>query len=165
MVTIKAILGGAFLFLGRELNFLFAGGFAAILALRMSPLLPSTWPTWGPIAFVIIVGMIVAAISMSNERLGYVLSGFLAGGYFLADYVVHGFVALPILPFILGGVVGGILMGIFTEWAMMIVSSAVGAFFLMDFFKITPTLKMMITGGLFLIGALTQVIIRRTLQK
>jgi len=165
MVAAKGVLGVIFLFLGRELNFLFAGGFAALLAIRVLPLLPATWPAWGGLAFIIGVAGVVIAIAIANERTGYVLSGFLAGGYFLADYFVPGFIAIPILPFLLGGVAGGIVMGFLTEWAMMIVSSAIGAFFIMDLFTPRPIVKMMVTGGLFLTGALTQVVIRRMQQK
>jgi len=165
MVAAKGALGVIFLFLGRELNFLFAGGFAALLAIRVLPLLPATWPSWGYIAFIIALAGIAIAIAITNQRAGYVLSGFLAGGYFLSDYFVPGFIAIPIFPFLVGGVAGGIVMGFLTEWAMMIVSSAIGAFFVMDLFALTPIVKTMITGGLFLVGALTQVIIRRMQQK
>ena len=85
MILIRGALGGILLFLGRELNFLFAGGFAAMLALRVVHLLPSTWPAWGNIAFIIAMAAIAAAIPAINERAGYVVSGFLAGGFFLAD--------------------------------------------------------------------------------
>jgi hypothetical protein len=165
MIVIRGVLGGIVLFLGRELNFVFAGGFAALIALRVMPLLPSTWPTWGDTAFLITLALIAAAIPLANERAGYVLSGFLVGGYYLAEYYVPGFIAIPILPFILGGVVGGIFMGALTEWALMLVTSVVGAFFVMDLFTLSPDLELMLTGGLFLAGALTQVIIRRLQQK
>ncbi len=158
MILIRGALGGILLFLGRELNFLFAGGFAAMLALRVVPLLPSTWPAWGNIAFIIAMAAIAAAIPAINERAGYVVSGFLAGGFFLADYYVPGFIAIPILPFLVGGAVGGLVMGFLTEWALMIVSSLIGSIYVMELFTFRADLKLMITGGLFLAGALTQVL-------
>ena len=165
MIVARGVLGGILLFLGRELNFLFAGGFAAMIALRVVPLLPPTWPAWGPTAFVLVVAGIAAAIPMFNERSGYVVSGFLAGGFFLADYYVPGFIAIPILPFLVGGTAGGLLMGFLTEWALMIVSSLVGAIYVMDLFTMSPPLKLMLTGGLALAGALAQVVMRRMQQK
>ena len=129
-----------------------------MLALRVVPLLPSTWPAWGNIAFIIAMAAIAAAIPAINERAGYVVSGFLAGGFFLADYYVPGFIAIPILPFLVGGAVGGLVMGFLKEWALMIVSSLVGSIYVMDLFTLRQDLKLMITGGLFLAGALTQVL-------
>lgn len=158
MIIIRGALGGILLFLGRELHFLFAGGFAAMLAWRMSPTLPASWPAWGDIAFIVVIAGIAAAIPMLNERTGYVVSGFLAGGFYLADYYVPGFAAIPILPFLVGGTVGGIVMGLLKEWALMIVSSLVGAIYVMDLFTFSRTLELMITGGLFFAGALTQVL-------
>jgi len=165
MVAIRGVLGLILAFLGRELNFVFAAGFAAMIALRVLPLLPASWSSWGPMAFVITMALIAALIPFINERTGYVVSGFLAGGFFLADYFVPNFISIPILPFIFGGAVGGIIMGVLTEWALMAVSSLVGAIYAMDMFTLQPSLKLMLTGGLFLAGALTQVVMRRMQQK
>ena len=164
MIAAKGVLGAIFLFLGRELNFLFAGGVAALIGLRISPLLPATWPAWSHNVFLICLALICAAVPLINERVGYALSGFLAGGYFLSEYFSPGTVGIPILPFLVGSVIGGIIMGFLAEWAMMIVSSLVGSFFVIDLFRLNPTAKMMVNGGLFLAGALTQVILRRMQQ-
>src|SRR6185295_2998199 len=145
MVAIRGVLGLILAFLGRELNFVFAAGFAAMIALRVLPLLPASWPSWGPMAFVITMALIAALIPFINERTGYVVSGFLAGGFFLADYFVPNFISIPILPFIFGGAVGGIIMGVLTEWALMAVSSLVGAIYAMDMFTLQPSLKLMLT--------------------
>jgi hypothetical protein len=161
MILIRGALGGILLFLGRELNFLFAGGFAAMIALRVVPLLPSSWPAWGDIAFIVGMTAIAAAIPAINERAGYVVSGILAGGFYLADYYVPGFIAIPILPFLVGGAVGGIVMGLLKEWSLMIVSSLVGAIYVMDLFTFRRDLELMLTGLLFFVGALTQVLVWR----
>jgi len=158
MIVIRGALGGILLFLGRELNFLFAGGFAAMIALRVVPLLPSSWPAWGDFAFIVVVAAIAAAIPAINERAGYVVSGILAGGFYLADYYVPGFIAIPILPFLVGGAVGGIIMGLLKEWSLMIVSSLVGSIYVMDLFTFRREIELMLTGLLFFAGALTQVL-------
>ena len=164
MIVIRGALGAILAFLGREMNFLFAGGFAAMIALRVLPLLPASWPAWGPMAFVAGMALIAGSIPFINERAGYVVSGFLAGGFFLADYFVPNFIAIPILPFIFGGAVGGIIMGLLTEWALMLVSSLVGAIYAIQLFTLGYTLKLMLTGLVFLAGAFTQVIMRRMQQ-
>jgi hypothetical protein len=161
MILIRGILGAILAFLGREMNFLFAGGFAAMIALRVLPVLPASWPSWGPMAFVAVMAIIAASICFMNERAGYVVSGFLAGGFFLADFYVPNFINIPILPFILGGAVGGLIMGVLGEWALMIVSALVGAIYAMDLFRLSYALKLVLTGLVFLAGALTQVVMRR----
>lgn len=165
MNNVRGVLGIILLFFGREVNFLFAGGMAALIAIRISPLLPPTWPTWGVYAFILGIGILAAATQFVHERLGYVVSGALGGAYFMSEYFAPGVAALPLLPFIVGAGIGGIVMGVFTEWALMVISSIVGAYFVTDFFpRLTLDMKMMISGGLFLAGGLTQVIMRRMMQ-
>ena len=161
MSVTRGVVGAILLFLGRELNFLFAGAMAGLLAIRLTPLLPPQWPAWSDIAFIIGLAVLAATIPFINERAGYVLSGVLAGGYFLVEYYAPGLLTVPLLPFIAGGVIGGIIIGIFTEWALMIVSSLIGALYVTDLFTLSPTAKTLVGGGLFVIGALTQVIIMR----
>lgn len=165
MITIRAILGGIFLFLGRELNFLFAAGMAALVALRLNPVLPAAWPAWADTAVLITLAVIAAAIPFIHERAGYVVSGALAGGYFLSEYFAPGGVGFPILPLIVGAGIGGTVMGIFTDWALMLVTSLIGSFFIMDLFTFDRMTETLVSGGLFIVGALTQVIVRRMQQK
>src|SRR5919109_3961693 len=129
MQVIRAVIGGVFLFLGRELNFFFAAAMAALIGLRLTPLLPQEWPNWTEYAFMMGLAIAAAAIVIAKERLGYFISGFLVGSYFLVEYFEPGVLTLPLLPFLVGGVIGTILMGIFTEWALIGISCLVGAYF------------------------------------
>jgi hypothetical protein len=161
MLIIRAGLGAVLLFLGRELNFLFAGAMAALIAIELTPLLPPEWSAWSDTAFILGLGILAGAVPAMNERAGYFLSGFLAGGYYLSEYYVPGVLFLSLLPFVVGGVIGSIIMGIFTEWALMVVSCLVGALYVTDLFRLSPTARTLIQAGLFIIGALTQVILMR----
>jgi hypothetical protein len=161
MPVIRGVIAGILLFLGRELNFLFAGAMAAFIGLRLTPLLPPQWPAWTDYAFMGALAIIAAAITLLNERVGYFLSGFLAGGYFLIEYYEPGVLTFPVLPFIVGAFIGSMIIGIFTEWALMIVSCLVGAYYVTNLFTLSPTAEILVGSGLFIIGALTQVILMR----
>jgi hypothetical protein len=161
MPVIKGVIAGILLFLGRELNFLFAAAMAGLIGLRLTPLLPPQWPGWTDYAFIGALALIAAAITLINERVGYFLSGLLAGGYFLVEYYEPGVLTFPLLPFIVGAMIGSIIIGIFTEWALMIVSSLIGAYYVTNLFTLSPTAEILVGSGLFIIGALTQVILMR----
>jgi hypothetical protein len=161
MQVIRAVIGGVFLFLGRELNFFFAGSMAGLIGLRLTPLLPVHWPVWSHYVFILGVALAAALIVIRRDRIGYFLSGFLVGGYFLVEYYEPGVLTLPLLPFLVGGVLGALILGIFTEWALMIVSCLVGAYYLTNMFVLSPTAEILVGSGLFIIGALTQVILMR----
>jgi hypothetical protein len=165
MQVMRAVIGGVFLFLGRELNFFFAAAMAALIGLRLTPLLPPQWPAWSDYVFMLVLAGLAAGIVIARERFGYFLSGFLVGSYFLVEYYEPGVLTLPILPFLVGGVMGTIIMGIFTEWALMAISCVVGAYFLTDMFTLSPTAEILVGSGLFIIGALTQVILRQMQSK
>jgi hypothetical protein len=165
MVLAKAAFGAILLFIGREVNFLFAGGFAALIGFRLAPALPAAWPPWSDTAFIVGLGVIAAAIPLIHERAGYAASGILAGGYFMVEYFAPGLPTLPPIPFIVGAFFGAVIMGLLTEWALMLVSSVIGAVYLTAIFNVSLDVRAWLTGALFLVGALTQVILRRMTQK
>ena len=134
---IRGVIGGIILFLGRELNFLFAGGMTALLAFRFLPLLPAGLPAWTDIAFVVGAGILAIIIALINERAGYALSGFIAGGYILSEYYSPGTPGVPLLPFIVGSGFGAAIMGVLTEWAMIVVSSVIGGIYLTSLFRLS----------------------------
>ena len=164
MQVIRGVIGVILLFLGRELNFLFAGAMAALIGFRLTPLLPPQWPQWSEYAFIGGLALIAAAITIINERVGYFLSGFLSGGLFLIEYYAPGVLTLPLLPFIIGGVIGSLIIGIFTEWALMLVSCLIGAYYVTNLFTLSPIAEILVGSGLFIIGAVTQAILMRMQQ-
>lgn len=159
MQIARAVIGGILLFLGRELNFLFAGAMGMLISFRLVPKLPAQWPGYYDYIFIGILVLVSAAIPLINERVGYFFSGFLAGGYFLVEYYAPGVASLPILPFLIGGFIGCVVIGVFTEWALMIVSCLIGAYYVTTYFTLSPTAEILVGSGLFIIGALTQAIL------
>jgi len=161
MVILRGVAGAIMLFLGRELSFLFSAAMAAFLGFRLVPLLPAQWPAWSDNAFVIALAILAAIATLLNERAGYFVCGFLVGGYVLTEYYAPGVLAIPILPFIVGSVLGALIIGILTEWAMIVVSCLVGVYFVTGIMTLAPTPKTLVGAGLFIIGALIQAIIMR----
>ena len=161
MLITRGVIGGILLFLGRELNFLLAAAMAAFIGLRLTPFLPLPWPEWSDYAFIMVLGAVAAGATIANERVGYFLSGFLVGASFLVEYYQPGLLTLPLLPFLVGGALGSIILGVFTEWALMIISSLVGAYYVTNIFTLHPTAEILVGSGLFIIGALTQVVLWR----
>jgi len=160
MQVANAIVGGILLFLGRELNFLFAAAMAALIGFRLTPLLPAQWSGWYDYVLILGLALLAAGITITRKRFGYFLSGFLAGSYFLVEYYAPGVLTLPLLPFLVGGAIGSIIIGIFTEWALMIVSCLIGAYYVTSVFTLSSTAEILAGSGLFIIGGLTQAILR-----
>ena len=159
MLVARGVVGGILLFLGRDLNFLLAAGMAALIGLRLTPLIPLHWPDWSGYAFMAGLALIAALFTLVRERAGYYLAGFLVGSYVLVEYYEPGVLTLPVLPFLVGGVIGCLIMGIFTKWALMIITCLGGAYSVTVLFNLSPIAEILVGAGLFVVGALTQVIL------
>ncbi len=161
MLIVRGVIGAIILFFGRELNFLFAGGMAVLVGYRLAPLLPDSLPSWADFALIIGLGLIAALLVIANERAGYFVSGFFAGGYTLMEYFEPGVLTFPLVPFLAGAILGALIIGIFTEWALIAISSLIGAIYATSLFQLNQTAETLVAGGLFVIGSLTQVILMR----
>ncbi|MGE5776681.1 MAG: hypothetical protein ACM33V_10695 [Chloroflexota bacterium] len=159
MQIAKVIVGGVLLFLGRELSFLFSAGMGVLIGFRLTYILPSQWPGYYDYVFIAILGIIAALVPMISEQVGYFFSGFLAGGYLLVEYVEPDVLVLPIVPFLIGGVIGSLLIGFLTEWAVLIISCMIGAYYVTSYFTFPYTTQILVTAGLFVVGGVVQVVI------
>jgi hypothetical protein len=156
---IQGAAGVVILILGRELSFLFSAAMAAFLGYRLTPLLPSTWPSWSENAFVLSLAVVAAILTSLDKRAGYYVSGFLIGGYVFSELYAPNSLSIPLLPFIIGSVLGAVLIGIFTEWAMILVSTLIGTYILYGILPLVGTARTLASAGIFIVGALAQVII------
>ncbi len=158
MQIARVVIGAILLFLGRELNFLFAAAMAVLIGFRLTPILPSQWPALYSYIFIGILALIAAGIAILDERAGYFFSGFLAGGYILVEYYEPGVLTMPLLPFLVGGILGALIIGFLTEWALLIISCLIGAYYVASYFTLPSTAQILITAGLFILGGLTQAV-------
>jgi len=156
---IRGIAGAMILFLGRELSFLFSAAMAAFLGARLTPLLPSTWPSWSATAFVITLAVLAAILTAINESAGFYVSGFLIGGYAFTEYFAPNSLSIPLLPFIVGSVLGAVIIGLLTDWSMIIVSTFIGTYLIYGILPWFGTARTLASAGIFIVGALAQVVI------
>ena len=156
---IRGAAGVMILFLGRELSFLFSAAMAAFLGFRLTPLLPASWPSWSGTAFVVTIAVVAAILTIINESAGFYVSGFLIGGYVLTEYFAPNSLSIPLLPFIVGSVLGAVIIGLFTDWAMIIVSTFIGTYLIYGVLPLVGTARTLVSAGIFIVGALAQVVI------
>jgi MFS family permease len=163
---LSVMIGAVVLLFGRKLFWLcvaaigFAAGvtFASHLVSEPTPLLQLT--------FAILRGFIGAEIALCLQKLALGLAGFLAGGRlavglvatFLAQYASYYW-----LTFIIGGLIGAILLLMLFDWALIFVSSLIGAHLITSAITLPPTGEVLLFAALVLLGVLIQVaLLRRT---
>ena len=78
-----------------------------------------------------------------------------------AEWYTPNMLIIPVIPFLLGGLGGALILGIFTDWALIVISSLIGGYYLTTLFRLPQTPRILITAGLIIIGAVVQAVIMR----
>jgi hypothetical protein len=161
VAIVGALIGVVILLFGRKLFWLCvaAVGFAAGVEIaphlvhEPSPLLALT------VAFV--VGLIGALLALFLQKIAIAVLGFLAGGKLAGATAAAFFVQYAqysTVVFLVGGLIGAILLLAVFDWALIVVSSLIGAYLIVfqHAIALPPTGSTIVFIGLAIIGILVQ---------
>jgi hypothetical protein len=161
---VSVLLGAALLFAGRRLIWLFVGALGFIFGMQLASLLPQLSQT-AVLVVGLIFGVIFGLLAIFLQRLAISIAGFLAGGFILTTLFTRlGVESLSNwLVYIIGGLIGLVLVTLLFDWTLIIFSSMAGAALLLQSFSTeTPAgvliffllslVGIIIQGGLFLRG-------------
>ncbi len=158
---LSAIIGAIILLFGRKLFWLCvaAVGFAAgveiapVLAHEPSPVLALT--------FALVLGFIGALLALFLQKLAIALVGFLAGGKLATAVAATFFVqhmSYSVITFLIGGIVGAILLLLVFDWALIVLSSVVGAYLIQSVVTLPAAGTAILFAALALLGIVVQAI-------
>ncbi|MBI5472343.1 MAG: hypothetical protein HY961_08365 [Ignavibacteriae bacterium] len=124
------LLGGMLLFWGRKVFWLFVGAVAFVVVMTTAPRLIHHQESL--IFYIAVaVGVIAAVAGFFLQKVAVRIAGFVAGGYLLFS-VWEKFAPLSTLPwwlpFLVGGILGAVLLSFLFEWALIVLSSLTGAY-------------------------------------
>lgn len=159
MPIINILVGIALLFFGRRAFWLFVAGAGFVAGLSLVNNIPQV-PESAGLIIGIGLGLLAALLAVFLQRFAITLAGFLVGGY----------IALQLLPmlntetswwatvltFIIGGIIGIILVGMFLDWALILLSSLAGAALVTDALNLSGGLGMVAFITLIVIGVVFQ---------
>src|ERR671924_1953586 len=127
--AIDLVLGGALLVAGRKLFWLFVGAAGFVAGLQLAT---QFWQGPELLALVVglVIGVIFALLAIFLQGVAIGVAGFLAGGYVLT--VLAGMIGLnqgafSWIVYLIGGIIGVLLVIFFFDWAIIILSSLAGA--------------------------------------
>src|SRR6202140_4105008 len=126
---LSVLIGAVILFFGRKLFWLCvaAVGFAA--GVEVAPHLIHEPSVVLQLSVAVVFGFIGALLALFLQKLAIAIAGFLAGGKLALAISSAFFVQLaPYLgiTFLVGGVIGALLLLVLFDWAMIVLSSVVG---------------------------------------
>ena len=127
------IAGVILLLFGRRLFWLFVGLAGFLFGLEIAPQLFHLDSTMMTFLVALLVGIVSAVLAIVLQRLAFALGGFFAGGYvgnILADQLQAGDSSM--IWFVVGGVIGAVFAALLMDWAIIILSSLVGAIAIVD---------------------------------
>ncbi len=163
MNIINLILGIVLLVTGRKLYWLLVGVVGFVVGLAFATAYVQLNPPWLIYVVALGAGIVGALLAVFVQRLAIALVGFVVGGYgamYLASLL--GIQAQPFtwMAFIVGGIVGLLLVASLFDWALYILSAWAGSTLvtkaITDSISINQTLGLVIFFVLFVLGIVIQ---------
>jgi len=161
VAIVGALIGAVILFFGRKLFWLCvaAVGFAA--GVEIAPHLVHEPSPLLALAIALVLGLIGALLALFLQKVAIAVLGFLAGGKLAgaiaAAFFVH-YAQHSTVIFVIGGLLGAILLLVLFDWALIVVSSLIGAHLIVyqSAMALPQSGSIIVFIGLAIIGILVQ---------
>jgi len=158
---VGVVLGVVILFFGRKLFWLCvaAVGFAA--GLQIAPLLVNDASSLLALVIAVVFGILGALLALFIQKIAIALLGFLAGGKLATAIAAAFFVQhaqYSTIIFVIGGIIGAILLLAVFGWALIVVSSFIGAYLIQSAIVLPPTGLTLVFIGLAILGIFVQAV-------
>jgi hypothetical protein len=160
VAIVGALIGVVILLFGRKLFWLCvaAVGFAA--GVEIAPHLVHEPSPLLALTVALVLGLIGALLALFLQKIAIAILGFLAGGKLAGAIAAAFFVQYAhysTVIFVAGGIIGALLLLLLFDWALIIVSSLIGAHLIQSTIVLPPSGSTIVFIGLTIIGVLVQV--------
>ncbi len=153
------LLGLALLVAGRRVFWLFVGGAGFLYGWSLAPILMPDGSDGVLLFIAVAAGVIGAVLAIFAQKLAVGFAGGMMGGY-LAWAFVHGTTWEPHhfteLSFLVGFVIGAVLVLVLFDWALILWSSIAGSALILQTFHPAPLLKGLLFLALAALGVIFQ---------
>lgn len=154
---VRLLTGLLLLFLGRRLFWLFVGLLGFFAGITFATEFFSQQSDWVRLLMAVACGVIGIFLALFLQRLAIAVAGFLAGGLFATSFVeVLGWSSGHLLPFIIGGILGAILLSMLFDWALIFLSALTGAMLIARALPLEPMLAGIVFFVLLILGMIVQ---------
>jgi hypothetical protein len=153
------VLGILLLLFGRRVFWLFVATAGFLAGLTFATQFMSGQPELVILLIAIIAGIIGAFLGIMLEGVAILIAGFLAGGYLAIALVASLGLTLSAgywLIYIVGGIIGLLLVAALFDWAIIFLSVLLGAEIIMSFLSISAWTYWLVFLGLLVVGILVQ---------
>lgn len=157
MNLFEIFLGAALLLFGRRLFWLFVAGVGFIVGSLLATTVLSGQSESTILAVALVVGLLGALLLIVLQHVVIGIAGALAGAYLLHTLSrTLGFEEWNWMAFLVGAVLGGLLVLAFLSWALIFLSTLVGSAVIVQNLTFGPVLSVVLLLGLILVGITIQ---------
>jgi hypothetical protein len=155
----RIVVGVIALTLGRKLFWLFVGAVGFVLGMALATRYLQGQPDWLILVIALGVGLLGALLAVFVQKVAIALAGFIGGGYILINLLnMLGWEAgrLGWVAFIVGGIIGVVLITVLFDWALIIISSLTGSGLIVDAIQLGSRIEVVVFVVLLLLGIAIQ---------
>ena len=156
---VGVIIGVVILFFGRKLFWLCVAAVGFAVGVEIAPLLVNESSSLLALLIALIFGVLGALLALFLQKVAIAVLGFLAGGKLATAIAAAFFVQYAqysTIIFVIGGIIGAILLLALFGWALIVVSSFIGAYLIQSAIVLPPTGSTLVFIGLAIVGIFMQ---------
>jgi hypothetical protein len=159
VTIIGVLIGIAILFFGRKLFWLTVAAVGFAVGVEIAPLLVNEPSSLLALLIALVLGVLGALLALFLQKIAIAVLGFFAGGKLAtaiaAAFFVH-YAQYSTIIFVIGGIIGAILLLAVFGWALIVVSSFIGAYLIQSAIVLPPTGSTLVFIGLAIVGIFVQ---------
>jgi hypothetical protein len=164
ITVVNILLGLILLTLGRRLFWLFVGFIGFAVGFHYAA---SVWQLQSQLLLIglaALTGIVGAVLALFFQKIAVGLAGFAGGGYIALNLINLLGVRLDQLiwlPYLIGGLVGVMLMFFIFDWALILISSLAGASMIIQVLSLNPGMEFGLYLALVIFGLIIQTVLFR----
>lgn len=165
MHNITLIIGIALLVLGRKLFWLFVGAVGFLAGMQFASAYLQGYGENLVLIAGIAGGLIGIVLAIFVQKVAVLVGGFVGGGYLVTN-IVQSTIQEPTgqsawIAFVIGGIIGAILVSTLFDWTLILLSSLVGAFLVVQSVGLGPGVAHLVFFVLAAAGIVIQAWMKR----
>jgi hypothetical protein len=158
---VGVLIGVVILFFGRKLFWLCVAAVGFAVGVQIAPLLVNEASSLLALIIALAFGVLGVLLALFIQKVAIAVLGFLAGGKLATAIAAAFFVQYAqysTIIFVIGGIIGAILLLAVFGWALIVVSSFIGAYLIQSAIVLPPTGLTLVFIGLAILGIFVQAV-------
>jgi hypothetical protein len=156
---IGVIVGVAILFFGRKLFWLFVAALGFAVGIEIATYFMRDPPLWMMLVISLGLGVLGALLAIMLQKLAIAVAGFVAGGRLASALLAAFFMDYSHyrgITFVIGGIIGALLLLALFDWALILLSSVEGAHLIGNGIVLPQSGAVILFCALVVIGVVVQ---------